>query len=75
MPCSCCGFEATSTGRHPAADGASVRAGAPARCARCGAAPATDATAARYRDKVRLLARFGLASDTRLLLEPSPEDA
>jgi hypothetical protein len=35
----------------------------------------TDEAAALYLDKLEALARFGLASDTRLLLEPSAEDA
>ena len=76
MPCSCCGFGAlASSCRHVAASGTSVRAGVPPRCARCGAVLPTDEAAALYLDKLEALARFGLASDTRLLLEPSAGDA
>ena len=76
MPCSCCGFGALASGcSHAPANEGSVRPGAPPRCARCGAALPTDEAAAPYLDTLRLLARFGLASDTRLLLEPSAEDA
>jgi hypothetical protein len=35
----------------------------------------SDEAAALYLDKLKELARFGLASDTRLLLEPTPGDA
>ena len=73
MLCSCCGLEAiTSTAR---ADAAVTRSRAPTCCERCGAPVPSDETAALYSEKIRMLARFGLASDTRLLLEPSPEDA
>jgi len=76
MPCSWCGFEAmTSTGRAGASSVGAVYHGTPSRCERCGATLPSDETAALYRDKLRMLARFGLASDTRLLLETSPEEA
>ncbi|HXY19709.1 MAG TPA: hypothetical protein VEH83_06895 [Gemmatimonadales bacterium] len=73
MSCSCCGLEAiTSTAR---ADAPTTRGRAPTCCERCGAPVLSDETAALYSEKLRMLARFGLASDTRLLLEPSAEDA
>ncbi len=75
MPCGCCGFEAlTFAGQGRGAIAGSFPPGSPPRCERCGAAR-PDETAERYAEKLRLLARFGLASHTRLLLEPSPEDA
>ncbi|HXY67870.1 MAG TPA: hypothetical protein VEH62_00375 [Gemmatimonadales bacterium] len=75
MPCSYCGFErVVATGRTEAAPGAAEHALGPTRCERCGAPLPSVETVAAFHDKMRLLAQFGLASDTRLMLETSSED-
>jgi len=65
MPCSSCGFDGMDapSGAH-----------APDYCERCGTALPVGALAALFLDKLELLAQFGLASHTRLLLGTSRLD-
>lgn len=75
MPCSWCGFD--EPGRSVDDDpGASRDDGSrpEARCARCGVALRADEPAAPFRQTLRLLGQFGLASHTRLLLGTPRKD-
>ncbi len=66
MPCRSCGF-----------DGMDAPSGALASdyCERCGIALPVGTLAALFLDKLKLLAQFGLVSNTRLLLGTSRPDS
>ena len=78
MPCNWCGFDAlgASFGESRSTADPAARDPAPPQhhCERCGVALLVDEPAAPYRETLRLLGQFGLASHTRLLLGTNRED-
>ena len=78
MQCSFCGYEGTDVPagdrRHAEMRGESDGERTVIRCERCGTALSTGESAALFFEKLKLLAQFGLAAHTRLLLGTSRQD-
>ena len=75
---SCCGFDAKGApfGRYRSTSASDGTDRAPPRryCEQCGAALFPDEASALFFDRLKLLAKFGLASHTRLLFGTARED-
>ena len=78
MPCSFCGYEGIDgparVSSQPGAPSPRDGDGTAIRCERCGTALSAGESATLFFDKLKLLAQFGLAAHTRLLLGSSRQD-